>query len=391
MAAKASKNARHLIALIHGWIGVVASLFIFLIAATGVALAFFGELFELQYGDLVIAEAGPHVPIAEIVETAERDHPPGFRAFGMFMPDTRVEGLKTALAYGFEPGKQEMVMVSVDPVTAEYKGDFVLHHAFAHELNDFHFSLLMGEWAQIFIAIIGILMIAFLLTGLYMWWPRGGTRKRDKLLKVQTKGKLTPKMFNWHGLVGVWLGALTLLFTITGVGLSEPDWLGPLRSQIDEPVEWDARFKQDCGDTVTLRQAADQARAAFPDRAISSTFLARGEENKYVFNLRGPRDWNVRFGDARAEVHMQCAGEMWTTTLGKQNAPTIFGELMLSLHGGHIFGVFKEISVVLTGLALMLLSGTGVYVFFKRTLPASRSRRRKKATGQADTEAQRAK
>ena len=29
------KGARHLVALLHGWIGVFASLFIFLIAATG--------------------------------------------------------------------------------------------------------------------------------------------------------------------------------------------------------------------------------------------------------------------------------------------------------------------------------------------------------------------
>ncbi|MEM8773287.1 MAG: PepSY-associated TM helix domain-containing protein [Pseudomonadota bacterium] len=385
---KRRKIARHLIALLHGWIGIFASLFVFLIAATGVILTFFNEMFELQYGDVVMAEAGPHKPVAEIIEAAERDHPLGLETLGLFMPDTRVEGLETALVYGFEPGSEEIIMVSVDPVTAAYKGDFILHHAFAHELNDFHFSLLMGPWAQIFIAIIGVLMIAFTLTGLYMWWPRGGVRKRDKLLKVQTKGKLVPKMFNWHGLSGVWLGALTLLFAVTGVGLSQPDWLGPAISNVDEPAAWDARFKEDCGDTVTLRQAADQAQAAFPGRAITMVNIASGEENKYLFNLRGPGDWNVRFGDAYAEVHAQCAGEMWTTTLGDQDTPTIFGELMLSLHGGHIFGVFKEVSVVLTGLALMLLSGTGVYVFFKRTLPASRSRRRKRTAGRTETETQ---
>ena len=62
------KGARHLVALLHGWIGVFASLFIFLIAATGLALAFFGELFELQYGDIVMAKDGPPRHIAEIVE-----------------------------------------------------------------------------------------------------------------------------------------------------------------------------------------------------------------------------------------------------------------------------------------------------------------------------------
>ena len=385
MTTKASKNARHLIALIHGWIGVVASLFIFLIAATGLALAFFGELFEIQYGDMLLAENGQHRHIAEIVETAEKQHPPGFEALGMFMPDTRVENLETALVYGFEPKNEEIMMVSVDPSNAEYKGSFNLHHSFAHEFNDFHFSLLMGEWAQMFIAVIGVLIIAFIFTGLYLWWPRGGTRMRDKLLNVRTKGKLIPKMFNWHGLSGIWLGALTLLLAITGIGLSEPEWLGPAVAQVDEPATWDARFKQDCGDTVSLRAAADQALAAFPGREISQVQIASGEENKYIFSLRGPNDWNVRFGDAHAEVHAQCEGEMWSTTLSEQNAPAIFGTLLLSLHGGHIFGIFAELSVVLTGLALMILSGTGVFVFFKRTLPAQAARSVKKKKGSSGT------
>ncbi|MEM7665513.1 MAG: PepSY-associated TM helix domain-containing protein [Pseudomonadota bacterium] len=384
MASSSSKTARHLMALIHGWIGVFASIFIFMIAFTGLVLTFFGEMFELQYGDVVMADEGPHMHVADIVQAAQEQHPAGLEPMVLFMPDTRVEGMETAMVFGSETaeGGLQGIMTTVDPTTATYKGSFDLHDAFAHEFNDFHFSLLMGDWAATFIAVIGVLMILFTLTGLYLWWPRGSARKRDKILKVQTKGKLVPKMFNWHGLAGIWLGALTLLFAITGVGLSEPDWLGPAIAQVDEPPAWDARFKENCGDTVTFRQAADQAMAAFPGREIASANWARGEENKYVFTLRQAGDWNVRFGDAHAEVHAQCVNEMWTTTLGEQNAPAIFGDLMLSLHGGHIFGVFAEVSVVLTGLALMILSATGVLVFFKRTLPAqaARSAKRRNST-----------
>ncbi|MEM8826557.1 MAG: hypothetical protein AAGD40_06495, partial [Pseudomonadota bacterium] len=156
-----------------------------------------------------------------------------------------------------------------------------------------------------------------------------------------------------------------------------PDWLGPATAQIDEPAVWDTRFKEDCGDTVTISDAAGMALAAFPGHEITSLQIVSGEENKYMFGLRDEGDWNVRFGDAHAEVHTQCAGEMWTATLAEQNAPAIFGTLMLSLHGGHVFGVFQEVVTVATGLALMLLSGTGVYVFFKRTLPGHGARKAK--------------
>lgn len=376
---QSQKAARHFVALLHGWIGVFASAFIFLVAFTGVVLVFFSEMFEAQYGDMVRAPDGPYKSVAEIIRAGEEGHPAGLQTLGLIMPDTRVAGLETALVYGMAPDAEHGVMMaSVDPTTAEYKGSFELHHAFAHEFNDFHFSLLMGEWAQIFIAVIGVLMAVFALTGIYLWWPRGGTTARGKLMKVQTKGKLVPKMFNWHGLAGIWLGALILLFTITGIGLSRPDWLGPLTAQIDEPAIWDARFKQDCGDTVTVGQAATQVLAAFPGRQISSIFIITGEEAKYQMQLRAPGDWNIRFGDALAEVHARCAGEMWTTTLDQHTAAEIFGTLMLTLHGGHIFGTLKEVLTILTGLALMLLSGSGVYVFFKRTLPGHAARKAKK-------------
>lgn len=107
------------------------------------------------------------------------------------------------------------------------------------------------------------------------WWPRGGARKRDKLFIHQTKGRIIPKLFNWHGISGIWLGALALLFAITGIGLSQCDWLGPTVAQVDEPASWDARFKQDCVDTVSLRQAADQVLAAFPGRVISGAQIAK--------------------------------------------------------------------------------------------------------------------
>ncbi|MEM8827107.1 MAG: PepSY domain-containing protein, partial [Pseudomonadota bacterium] len=180
-------------ALIHGWIGTVSSLFIFLIAATGLALAFFGEMTEIQYGDMVRAPEAPDVDIGAIVRAAEAGHPE-LETAGLFMPDTRIEGLETALVHGPSSAAETgYMMVSVDAGTATYKGHFELHHLFAHEFNDFHFSLLMGDAAQTVIAIVGMLLIVFVLTGLYMWWPRGKGASALKLFKVQTNGRLVPK------------------------------------------------------------------------------------------------------------------------------------------------------------------------------------------------------
>ena len=373
-------SAKQLIAILHGWTGAVASLFIFLIAATGLGLAFIGEMFEFVHGDAVLAEEGEHRHIAEIVEAAAQGHANGLVPFFIYMPDTQVEDMEVTMVYGPETieGGSPGIMTLVDPVTATYKGNFDLYSDFAFNFKEFHNSLLLGFWGEVFMSVIGILLVLFVLTGLYMWWPRKGMSFRKKFFDVRTKGQLLAKLFNWHGLAGIWLGALTLLFAVTGVGLNKPEWFGPAMGQVDflaPPPSWNQSLANNCGDTVTFREAADQALAAFPDRAISRAIIWQGHKTSYEFSLRGPDDWNSRLGDAYAEVHAQCAGTMRTTTLAQEPASQVFGYVIRSVHGGQVFGRFAEVSVIFTALALMLLSGSGVYLFLKKTLPARRTRK----------------
>ena len=374
--AQNSTSAKRLLALIHGWLGLVSGVFVLIIAVTGMGLAFFGELFELQYGDMLRAETGAFNTPGNVIRAAEAGHGNNFTPFGMFMPDTRVENLETALVYGSADNAETgIIMVSVDATTAEYKGSFELHHAFAHEFNDFHFSLLMGDGAQLFMAVIGLLVIAFAITGIYMWWPKRNLFK--KATRIQTKGKLSALFYNWHGLSGVWLSLFMLYFALTGTALSQSDWFSSVLSQMEDPIEWENKFKQDCGDTVTIDQAAKMALSAFPDRKISSLSLVNGEMQKYVFTLKGDSDFDKRMGDAMAQVHAKCEGQMYTSSLDQEPASVKVGNQMLSLHGGHIFGPFNEVVNILTGLALALLSVSGIYVFLTTTLPISRKRKQR--------------
>lgn len=116
-----AKSARRILALIHGWIGVIASLFIFLISATGLALAFMGEMTELQYGDMIRASDGPEVHVATLVEAAETARS-DLEMVGLFMPNTRIKGVETALVFGGSSAVEHgPLIVSIDPSSAEYK------------------------------------------------------------------------------------------------------------------------------------------------------------------------------------------------------------------------------------------------------------------------------
>ena len=92
---------------------------------------------------------------------------------------------------------------------------------------------------------------------------------------------------------------------------------------------------------------------------------------------KGANDWDKRMGDAMAQVHAKCKDQIYTSTLSQEPVSVKLGNQMLSLHGGHIFGPFAEVINVITGLALSLLSISGIYVFLKTTLPVSRKRKKR--------------
>ena len=76
------KGARHLVALLHGWIGVFASLFIFLIAATGLALAFFGDVRRQNSGAVVCGRRGSEYGICSHCQQLVSQFVERFKTFG---------------------------------------------------------------------------------------------------------------------------------------------------------------------------------------------------------------------------------------------------------------------------------------------------------------------
>lgn len=377
-----AKKARALsvkqwMSLLHGWIGGISAVFVLCVSITGIGLAFFGELAELQYGEMLRAPVAEQTALpSEIIAAAEAGHP-GYQVRGVMMPDTRMENIETVLTWGMATdanGDPGVFLASLDPATAEYKGSFDLHDMFAHEFNDFHFTLLAGDVGKFVMSILAILLCLFALSGIYLWWPRKGGALA-KALTVERKGRWHSLWFNWHGLAGIWLGLIVFFYSITGLALSEREWFGPLLSNIEDPIEWETRFREeDCGDTVTIDQAVAMAQAAFPTRQLSQFNIVTGDQFKYVIGMRGPSDMDARFGDAQAQVHMKCDNAMWTTTLSESDLPTAIGSQMLSLHGAHFMpGHWPAIITALTGIALTLLGISGIYLFAKRTIPSTKA------------------
>jgi uncharacterized iron-regulated membrane protein len=367
-------SARRLLRLTHGWIGAVLALFIVLVAGTGAGLAFMSEMFLAQYGDVLRAEAPLHgaepANIDELFAAAQATRGPGFAPIGVLMPHSRVPKAETAIVFGMERGGDPdyPMMVSVDPWTSKVKGAFSLGDAIGHDMIDFHYELTMGPLGATFTAVLGLLLVGFAATGLWLWWPRKGSAWR-KARMLRLKGSASQQMFTVHGWLGVWTALLVVVFALSGTATARPEWFGPALADTDALEPSGSNWSRYCGDTVTPGQAAANARAQFPGREVASIYLVPDEPIHVQMKHAG--DLDRIDGDAIFWQHTGCARVGKAADLSSASVPHQLSSMMLSLHGGYLFGpVLGPILVLVTGLSLVFFSVSGVFVFFTRTLRA---------------------
>ena len=384
-------SARRLLSLIHGAIGSLLALFIILVGGTGAALAFMSEMFMAEHGQILRVETVKSEPYAD-VDRLDAGAKAGLDGklipVGVFMPHTRIEHAETAIVFGLPEGSadfDELRMVSVDPWSGVYKGDFRLHDAFGYALVHFHHQLFAEDVGTAFVSALGLLLVAFALTGVWLWWPRGGSAWR-KAWPPDVRGGARRAWFRLHGWVGVWVGLLIMLFSLTGTGAASPDWFGPLLSELYEAPA-NAGFERVCdGGQVTPGQAARETETRWPGRRLASLYFPFEAGKPYRMAFSAPGDLNTLDGDFVVFAHTTCSDVLYGADMGRGSLSDRASAIMLSLHGGYPLGFLGDILVIITGIALVLLSGSGVYVFFTRTLRfGARTQTRRSSENVSDT------
>jgi uncharacterized iron-regulated membrane protein len=364
-------SARRFLRLTHGWIGVVLAFFIVLVAGSGASLAFMSEMFEAQYGEVMVANppapGAAYTDIDRMIATAQAERGSRFTPVGVLMPHSRVPKASTAMVFGMEEGgdPEYPMMVSVDPYTAAHKGSFSLADAFGHDMIDFHYELVFGEWGATFVSILGLLLAVFALTGLWLWWPRGGGLWR-KARRPQLHGKARDKLFQLHGWIGIWTALLVVLFGVSGTAVGREAWFGPLLVSEEAHEPTGGAWSRTCAGRVTPGEAARIAQARFPDKRVTTLYFVSNEPI-HVY-LRWSGDSNAIEGSSVVWVHPTCQGLVHAIDRSEIGGALGAQNMMFSLHGGYWFGpVLGPILVLITGLSLVFFSVSGVIVFFLRT------------------------
>ncbi len=121
--------------------------------------------------------------------------------------------------------------VAVDPHTAQVLQLVDKENTVFAWAERIHGTLLIGDVGDRLIEIAAGFAIVMIVTGLYLWWPRGGTRWAQVLMPdLRLKGRLWWRSL--HASVGFWLSAVLFVFLLSGLS-----WTGV----------WGARFAQPWG------------------------------------------------------------------------------------------------------------------------------------------------
>lgn len=204
----------------HFYAGLFCLPFIVWLATTGMVYLFKPQIEPwLERGYAHVAH-GPTLPPSAQVSAALAAVP-GSVLNAYELPVTTEQATRVLVGKG-----PQVIRVFVDPSTAR-----VLHivndeDRFMRVIFYLHGELLAGTPGSMLVELAASWTIVMLLTGLYLWWPRG-TRLRGVLLPRLGQGS---RIFwrDLHAVTGVWISAMALVLLLSGLPWAK-SWGGLLK------------------------------------------------------------------------------------------------------------------------------------------------------------------
>lgn len=374
---------------LHRWAGLAMAGFLILVGLTGSLLAFWPELNHWLTPELYPApRAGVELDAATLVRRAEAIVPHA-RATTIYL------GYAGSASIGMEAREGEappdFEFIHLDPIDAHELGR-VTWRGLPRTKNDImpfvyglHMYLAMsgiGDWILGFVALIWTIdcFVAF-----YLTLPPRSERARNGFLArwkpswlVKLKGSFYRVNFDLHRAGGLWLWAILLVYAWSSVFFTLPNfytratqlvldyetpvWAVEARAQDDarEPMEWEEAQKT--GERLMAEQAR---RHGFTIERPLALYNLR-EKGLYEYRVRSSRDIGDKAGSTSILFDSR-SGELTTVSLptGHRSGATLTTWLV-ELHMANLFGLPYRIFVCLLGLAIAMLSVTGVYIWWKK-------------------------
>ena len=351
---------------IHKISGLTLGFFIFLLALSGSIITFRAEIMPKVYPEFHITPGLKELPVETLLLSA-KDH----------LGETKIiTNLYTAedkessfLVLFKDPEKLLPGILAIDPYTGKVKAEMaVWQNAFAVMLF-FHANFFLGKIGSYMVGILGAVLLFFVFSGIYIWLPKHGTfQKLKRLFTLQSKNQ--PQ--NIHHTLGLILVIPLFISAMTGF-LTVFDLAYPIGKMISgDPTRIEEIEK--IGSCNFRREVqALNILSEFQRANLISIHLC-GKKNSLVKATFGLHDRHFLQGYGRILIDAETNAIVQTIRSDVDPKSWNIKRLIIfPIHSGEYFGMPGRVINLITGLGLMLIFISGVWLAMKRRKKTSLS------------------
>lgn len=423
-----SFNPRQACLWIHRYTGLAMAAFLIITGITGTLLAFHEELDDIFNHKLAQVEKqnASHLPIAELHDKVISAYPQyNFSSMPTSIAAERSAVFSVDRARGKAAQNQPKApfqQVYVHPYTGDIIGtrdrDEWAWHNTMWKVFWLHRDLLLGDIGKLLLGIVALVWTINCFIGFYLTFPRAikkkaknqtSPKKRASFLKrwlpawkIRTKSNMFKLNYDLHHAFGLWLWGILFVIAWSSVGFNLREVYQPVMHAVvglegrDEGQESSRKpprkAEQASGaEIATSLKAVNNEAVDVVNKANSIAYLSeqantaaqsKGMLVREFLGIRWIEDegqWQLRFktdkdigkkGGASSITVDAITGRVERVNFGYQSG---FGnkvdQWLSTLHMGHIgHGIghlLYQIFLALVGLAVTVLSVTGVYLWWK--------------------------
>jgi uncharacterized iron-regulated membrane protein len=375
---------------LHRWAGLTMAGFLILVGLTGSMLAFIPELNHWLTPKLYPSPHGVELDAATLARSAEALVPQGRPVSVFFFGYASTARVKVEARPGAPPLNFDQLFL--DSVTGEELGrsqEGGLPDALSSILPfvyRLHWSLAMGQVGEWILGIVALVWTIDCFVAFYLTLPgRGAHTSKGYMARwkpawlVKWRASFYRVNFDLHRAGGLWLSAILLIFAWSGVcfdlngfyrqatkvffDLETPVWLQqkpPPPPEGKQLIGWEEA--QAIAMNLMSKQAAAQGFRV--DRPVSFSIMR--ERGLYNYYVHSSRDIGEKYGSTSIYIDAYTGALRGMHIPTRQHSGDTLTTWLVELHMANVFGLPYRVFVCALGLAIVMLSGTGVYIWWKK-------------------------
>lgn len=345
---------------IHKYAGLTLGFLLLLLGISGVGITFRAELLPKVYPDLFqIAPGEKILPLSDLYQKANTH----LAQKGVVTNLYSSEGKDEAWLFLYKAeDKKFPMMLTMNPFTGEVVGEMSMIKNFFALMMFLHANFLLGKAGSNLVGIMGLLLLFFIGSGLYVWLPEREWQRRLKKTFQFSSLKESQKS---HHLLGI-LFAIPLFISATTGFLTVFDLSYTLARGINGEAHR-VEEREEPG-VCTLEEQNNVLKGLSPEtpqKLISVHFCSK--KNRFMKVSSGLHNRDFLEGYERLVIDTSK-----NEVIQRFNSATdpkswnIKRLLIFPIHSGEYFGVIGKVINFLTGIGLILLWFSGIKLYLKR-------------------------